>query len=237
MTVAKKTSRHDVGEGAERRRGEGSPASFARRGVGTGRPDSRKKPDGFGRVAGRGDVPGRSASARERPTVADDDLAAVYAAHFDFVWRSLRALGVAPGSVDDAAQDVFVVVHRRLGDYDGRGPIRGWLFGIARNVARRHRERARREAPLHVVPVGPALDDAMILREAAARVERFLDALDDDQRAVFVLAQLEGMTAPEIADALGINPNTAYSRLRAARVKFERTMARHAARERRCDGD
>jgi RNA polymerase sigma-70 factor (ECF subfamily) len=166
-----------------------------------------------------------------------DRFSAVYGEHFMFVWRTLRALGVPAAAADDAAQDVFVVVHRRLDDYDARAPIRAWLFGIARNVARRHRERAHREPPLHLVGEGRALDDTMQLREAASLVERFLDTLDEDQRAVFVLAQLEGLTAPEIAEALGVNPNTVYSRLRTARLKFERAVARHAARDRRAHGE
>jgi RNA polymerase sigma-70 factor (ECF subfamily) len=165
-----------------------------------------------------------------------DRFAEVYAAEFAFVWRTLRALGVPAAVADDAAQDVFVVVHRRLADYDERRSLRSWLFGIARNVARRHRERARRAPPLQIVGDGLGLDDSLELREAATLVERFLETLDDDQRAVFVLAQLEGMTAPEIADTLGVNPNTVYSRLRTARLKFERAVERATARARRTHG-
>ena len=179
-----------------------------------------------------GSPPIHAASCREA-----DRFSAVYGEHFGFVWRSLRALGVPAAMADDAAQDVFIVVHRRLEDYDARAPMRAWLFGIARNVARRHRERAYRDPGLHLVGEGRALEDTMQLREAATLVERFLDSLDDDQRAVFVLAQLEGLTAPEIAEALGVNPNTVYSRLRAARVKFERVVARRAAQERRTQGE
>jgi len=183
-----------------------------------------------------GSPPVRAVSREDEPD-GYDRFEGLYAAHFRFVWRTLRALGVPAAATDDAAQDVFLVVHRRLDDYDDRLPIRGWLFGIARNVARRHRERARREPPLHLVGEGRGIDDAMQLREAATFVERFLDTLDDDQRAVFVLAQLEGLTAPEIAESLGVNPNTVYSRLRTARLKFEKAVARQALRDRRCDGE
>ena len=175
------------------------------------------------------------AARRDDPEL--DRFSAVYGEHFGFVWRSLRALGVSAAAADDAAQDVFIVVHRRLDDYDARAPMRAWLFGIARNVARRHRERDQRDPGLHLLGEGAAPDDTMQLREAATLVERFLDSLDDDQRAVFVLAQLEGLTAPEIAEALGVNPNTVYSRLRAARLKFERVVARSAAQERRTQGE
>ena len=178
-----------------------------------------------------------SCAACPDPDPGVDRFSAVYGEQFMFVWRTLRALGVPAAAADDAAQDVFVVVHRRLDDYDARAPIRAWLFGIARNVARRHRERAHREPPLQLVGEGRALDDTLQLREAASLVERFLDTLDDDQRAVFVLAQLEGLTAPEIAEALGVNMNTVYSRLRTARLKFERALARQNARERRTSGE
>lgn len=199
----------------------------------------QKKADGNGPEPAMPGVPRASpplhAARRDDPGV--DRFSAVYGEHFGFVWRSLRALGVPAAAADDAAQDVFIVVHRRLDDYDARAPMRAWLFGIARNVARRHRERGTRDPGLHLLGEGAALDDTMQLREAATLVERFLDSLDDDQRAVFVLAQLEGLTAPEIAEALGVNPNTVYSRLRAARVKFERVVARRTAQERRIRGE
>ncbi len=198
----------------------------------------RRKSDGSGPAPAMPQVPRGSPPLHAASCGAVDRFSAVYGEHFGFVWRTLRALGVPAAATDDAAQDVFIVVHRRLDDYDARAPMRAWLFGIARNVARRHRERARshpdtERAGLHVVGEGGALEDTMQLREAATLVERFLDALDDDQRAVFVLAQLEGLTAPEIAEALAVNLNTVYSRLRAARVKFERVVARRAAQERR----
>lgn len=192
-----------------------------------------KKVDGSRPAAAMPVVPG----ACPDPDPGVDRFSAVYGEHFGFVWKSLRALGVPAAATDDAAQDVFIVVHRRLDDFDERAPLRAWLFGIARHVARRHRARPQREPPLQLVGEGRALDDTVQLREAATLVERFLDSLDEDQRAVFVLAQLEGLTAPEIAEALGVNPNTVYSRLRAARLKFERVVARQAARDRRTYGE
>src|SRR5262245_39607962 len=68
----------------------------------------------------------------------------VYDEHIDFVWRSLRLLGVADAQLDDAIQDVFVVVHRKLDTFEGRASIRTWIFGIALRVARMHRVRQRR---------------------------------------------------------------------------------------------
>lgn len=158
---------------------------------------------------------------------------AVWAEHFDFVWRALRALGVRPGAIDDAVQDVFMIVHDRMGAYDGRSPMRAWLFGIARNVARRHHAQAARVSPLALVHAPAPLDEAVHWRERAAWVARFLDGLDEGQREVFVMAQLAGSTAPEIAAALDLNLNTVYSRLRTSRALFERALARQDLRDRR----
>lgn len=164
------------------------------------------------------------------------DFDAIYGAHFDFVWRSLRRLGVPEASVDDALQDVFVVVHRRFADFDGASP-RAWLFRIAINVVREHRrtyQRKGRHEPLpeSVADGAPGPHEELARAEALRLVDRLLDALDDDRRAVFVLAEYEGMTAPEMAAALGVNVNTVSSRLRAARRDFEAALARHRSRTR-----
>lgn len=148
--------------------------------------------------------------------------------------------------VDDATQDVFMVVHRRLGDYDGRTPMLRWVLGIARNVALKYRERAARAAqrlrPIEdeVEVVAPAYvtrgglgEDALARREAAAWVERFLDGLEEGKRVVFVLCEIEGLTAPEAAELLAIKLNTVYSRLRVARHRFEQALARRRAAARR----
>ncbi len=176
------------------------------------------------------------------PMSAGLDLAAVYRQHHDLVWRSLRALGVDAALTDDATQDVFIVVQRRLADYDGRTPIRRWVLGIARNIALKYRERssraARRLRPLEEEgqpePLDPKRDaapseEALAQREAAKVVERFIEGLDPAKRAVFVLSEVEGMTAPEIGEVLGLKINTVYSRLRVARQKFEQAIARHRA--------
>ena len=160
---------------------------------------------------------------------------ALYCEHFDFVFRNLRRLGVASAAVDDALQDVFVVALRRLDGYrDGTHP-RAWLFAIALRVAGNYRRAQGRRAP--VAAIGP---DALVSSEpgpverlarsqAAQRLHAFLGTLDDDMRAVLVLAELEQMTAPEIAEALSVNANTVYSRLRAARIAFEHALAQWRA--------
>jgi len=165
-------------------------------------------------------------------------FAAVYEDNFAFVWRTVRRLGVPERSVDDAVQDIFIVVHRRLGEFEGRSSLRTWLYGIARRVAHDHRRRVGRKErgeslPDSIADPGAPAPDREAERAEALRVlHRLLDALDDDKREVFVLAELEQMTVPEIADAIGVNLNTVYSRLRAARQAFEQAVARHQARER-----
>ncbi len=162
---------------------------------------------------------------------------AIYEAHFDFVWRSVRRLGVPERQLDDAVQDVFVVVHRRLSGFEGRSSVRTWLFGIALRVARDHRRAISRRGehePLVEEPADDRIDppDEQTAKvQALAVLDRFLARLDEDKRAVFILAELEEMTAPEIAEALSINVNTVYSRLRAARKAFDDAVKRLRAKE------
>ncbi|MCA9695101.1 MAG: RNA polymerase sigma factor [Myxococcales bacterium] len=171
------------------------------------------------------------------------EFARAYREHHDRVWRCLAALGVPEAAIDDATQDVFVIAYRRLPDYDGRAPLRAWLYGIARNVALKRRDRDRKRGRLalvHATETGArepaALPDEQVARsQAVSVVESCLERLDDDKRAVFVLAELEGLRAPEIADALGIKLNTVYSRLRAARAEFNRAVARLRARDARLE--
>jgi RNA polymerase sigma-70 factor (ECF subfamily) len=166
----------------------------------------------------------------------------IYEDHFPFVWRSARRLGTPPGDVDDVVQEIFVVAHRRLGEFEGRSSIKTWLFGIVLNVVRAHRRGLRARHP-HTLAVAPYADPAALIdttdgphelatrAEAARLIDRLLEALDDDKRAVFVLFELEQMTAPEIAAVLEIPLNTVYSRLRLGRQEFADAAARHRARE------
>jgi RNA polymerase sigma-70 factor (ECF subfamily) len=162
------------------------------------------------------------------------DVTQLYDQHVAFVWRNLRRLGVVRASLDDATQDVFLVVHRRIADAPVEN-VRSWLFGILRRVAADHRRRGRRKGavPIDGVPE-PAASDAGPERgaeraEAARMIHAILERLDDDKREVFVLAELEQMTAPEIAEAIGVPVNTVYSRLRVARGAFESHAAKLAA--------
>lgn len=173
--------------------------------------------------------------------VVPRDFDELYARYFDFVWRNVRRLGVPEAEVDDAAQEVFLVVHRRLGDFVPRASIKAWIFGILARVARDHRRVLARKSPSARAadpPVDPDetpgrshIDELFAQSEAVELLHQLLDGLDDDKRAVFVLAELEQMSAPEIADALGAKLNTVYGRLRAARREFDEAAARLRARD------
>ena len=181
-------------------------------------------------ACGSDPTPRAEADARPR-------FAAVYRAHFDYVWTQLRRLGVHDASLEDAAQEVFLVVARRLDDFDQRATVRTWLFAIARRIAFRFRrsaartERRHRALALRQLPASPPDPDVEIQDHQAARLlAGFLDRLDDGKRAAFILGALEGLGRVEMGEALGINPNTAYARLRAAREQFDRTFTAPSAR-------
>lgn len=165
----------------------------------------------------------------------DRQLAVVFDQHAPFVWRVLQRLGVASAELDDALQEVFMVVARKLPEYEERGEMRAWLFTIGRQVASHARRASHRRARIETsddVP-SPALQDpheAVERREAARFVQAFLDKLDERQATVFYLAEVEGLSAPEIAACLSIGVNTVYGRLRLAREQFERALRRHGER-------
>jgi RNA polymerase sigma-70 factor (ECF subfamily) len=152
------------------------------------------------------------------------DLAAIYDEYFAFVWRSLRALGVAPSFLDDAAQEVFLVVHRRVGQFAWRSSLRTWLFGIAYRVAANHRRQTRRretfELPQEVISQELDPHEHAERAEAARFVQAFMETLSQANRAAFIACVLERLTVPEAAEALGVNVNTLYSRVRSLRSKF-----------------
>ncbi|HTJ42424.1 MAG TPA: sigma-70 family RNA polymerase sigma factor [Kofleriaceae bacterium] len=158
------------------------------------------------------------------------DFDAVYAEHAAFVWRALRALGVAPAQLDDAMQDVFVVVHQKLESFDGEARLTTWLFAIARRIASHYRRAAgraaRSEAVDHEIASETSTFEETSRREAAALVTAILAELDDDKRDLLVLVELEQVPVPEVAAYLGIPLNTAYSRLRLARRAFDAALAR-----------
>lgn len=176
---------------------------------------------------------GPSAVPRAAPS-GGGGFEALFAAHHDFVRRSALALGVPARFVDDVVQDVFIVALRRFEDLRPDASTRGWLYGILRNVARRAKAKDARRPPLHLAKDADAPpDEALDWRRAASVVESFMAALDDEKREVFVLCELEGMTAPEVAAAASIKLNTVYSRLRTVRALFAKAVAREEAKRQR----
>ena len=163
-------------------------------------------------------------------TVSPAEFDAIYRAHVDFVWRSLHRLGVRDAALDDATQEVFLVVHRRFAEFRPGSSIKAWLFAIAQRAASDQRRWVRRKGnllPLHddmPASANSPLDSA-ITRQATDRVLEFLDQLDEPRRVAFILSDLEQMTAPEIGAALGVNTNTLYYRVASARKAFAAFVA------------
>ena len=189
---------------------------------------------------------GRRASAEPPPAETLDRFSRVYDEHLDFVWRTVRRLGIPESALEDAVQDVFVVVHRKLDTFEERSSMKTWLFGIAHGVVRNHRRTARRKRtdgmttsvlePDELPDSSTSPFQRTAEREGFRLVQTFLDSLDDDKRAVFILSELEQLPAPAIAEAVGTNVNTVYSRLRAARAQLEVTVSRQQALEGRALG-
>jgi RNA polymerase sigma-70 factor (ECF subfamily) len=159
--------------------------------------------------------------APQRPEIASGigPLEALYREHHAFVWRCVRRLGLAEEQVDDAVQDVFLVVDRRKDDFVPTGSVRSWLFAIAMRVVQAHRRREHRHRR-RVEAFGASLASSEPEKGSAViLLHQLLEGLSEERRAVFILADLEKMSAPEIAAALGVKLNTVYSRLRAARAQ------------------
>jgi RNA polymerase sigma-70 factor (ECF subfamily) len=163
------------------------------------------------------------------------DFRAVFEAHASYVCQVVRRLGVPERDVEDVSHDVFIAVQRRLPDFDATRPIRAWLFGIAFRVATAHRRRRSNQHQImetlpEPVDEAPAPDERLEAEQKRRIFLRALDALDDERRAVFVLHEIDGVVMPEVAEALGIPLNTAYSRLRLAREDFV-TAARRLVKQ------
>ena len=167
----------------------------------------------------------------ERPT-----FQAVYAECFDMVWR-LAASRVPASALDDVVQEVFLVVHRKLPDFEGRSSVRTWVYGIVRWVIRDYvRNHGNR-------PLGTSLEeepacenelpsDALARKEALAVLDEALSRMPEDQREAFLLMDVEQMTSREVAEMLGVNDNTVRTRVRAARAIFAAAVTRFRAKQR-----
>jgi RNA polymerase sigma-70 factor (ECF subfamily) len=175
----------------------------------------------------------------EGPT-ATPSFRSVYENYFDFVWSCARRLGVSADAIDDVVQEIFIVVHGRLNTLERPASLRSWIYSVVRRtVSTYHRGRhvrTAREATVATVedsasPMQPSPLDLAVLSDELKLLWRLLLELDAPKREVLILAEIEEMTAPEIAEAVGIPLNTAYSRLRIARQEFNELVARSRARE------
>jgi RNA polymerase sigma-70 factor (ECF subfamily) len=157
-------------------------------------------------------------------------LESVYRQHFKAVWRLLRRLGVAAAQLDDAAQDVFLVVQKKLGELEPDAALHRWVFAITVRVASEYRRRAARgrtdEFHDTIADAAPSPARQSEVQEGVRLLHEILGELDEKKRAVFVLSELEQLSAPEIAEVLGTNLNTVYSRLRAAKKHFDAALLR-----------
>ncbi len=156
---------------------------------------------------------------------------AVFDEHYDFVWRALRRLGVAEPDVDDAVQEVFMVVHRKLAEFEGRSKLTTWLWGICYRTAGQYFRQQRAphddvEAAPDVVDLAATPEERYEGREARAKLDEVLATLDPEKRAVFVLYEIDEVPVDEIARRVGVPVGTVYSRLKVARQEFERAIHR-----------
>ena len=168
---------------------------------------------------------------------------ALYSSHFAFVWRNLRRLGIPESALEDAAQDAFLVVHRRWSTYDEKwSSLESWLFGIlirvASNYRRTHRRRLSWLLPWQdqvqderSVSDAESPSDAFERRQGLELLDRVLTSMDEKKRVIFLLVDVEELTVPQAAQVLAINVNTAYFRLRVARQSFRQTLSRLQSKE------
>jgi RNA polymerase sigma-70 factor (ECF subfamily) len=165
-----------------------------------------------------------------RPTPPPLTLDAVYREHFDFVFRMAARLGGPGLDAEDASQEVFLIVARKLDTFDGSSLVTTWLYGITLNVVRsmRRRQRLRRlferdDAPQADVPL-QSVDRAEVM-EAHRIAYAILDKLAPKKREVFILAEFEGLSCEEIAKVVGTKTETVWSRLHYARQEFAKRLA------------
>jgi RNA polymerase sigma-70 factor, ECF subfamily len=157
--------------------------------------------------------------------------------HSRYVLGLLPKLGVAPDDAPDVAQEVYLAAHKQLPRFEGRSTLKTWLSGICQHKAADHRRKfIRREVKRRAQPIDlpePPYDpcDTLIQHELAEKLQQVLLELPADQREVFVLCEVEGLSMPDVAAMVGCPLNTAYSRHRAARLKLQVAMRRTTLRD------
>jgi RNA polymerase sigma-70 factor (ECF subfamily) len=190
-----------------------------------------------------GEPPGLPASASTERAAALD-LASVYASQRDFVWLTLQRMGVRRSDLDDVFQDVFMIVHKRLDSYRPDAKLSAWLYGICLRCVSRHRRRAfrRRERPEGVEleargdgasawhSAAPGPDARLDELERRVRLDRVLDVLDPEHRAMVVMYEIEELSCAQISALTGVAVGTIHSRLHYARRKLVESARRLAAK-------
>jgi RNA polymerase sigma-70 factor, ECF subfamily len=178
-----------------------------------------------------GDVKPLRLIADPHPGAANMNFETVYDAEWGHVWLFLLRLGVSEVDLPDLTQDAFVQAFRSWERCDTARPIRPWLFGIAYRVMLGFRRLGRHRLEVVGEPSAPdprpSGDEVIALAERRRLFLAVLEAMDIDRRAVFVLHEVEGYSAPEIAGILECPLNTVYSRLRVARREFNASVRRH----------
>ncbi|MBL8683618.1 MAG: RNA polymerase sigma factor [Myxococcales bacterium] len=178
-----------------------------------------------------------SSEARAAPAAAT--VTEIASREAEFLWLTLQRMGVRRDDCHDVVQQVLLTVHQRLHTYDGRAPIRAWLYGICLRHASVHRRRAwvRREQPTEPTELPertsspPTPESELEKSEQRSRLEAMLDELDEDKRAVLVMFEIEERSCDDIARELGVAVGTVHSRLHAARRALRAVFDRWAARE------
>lgn len=192
-------------------------------------------------------LPGGQCRSKSTPVTAQpsgepapgavDTFDTLFRDYAQFVWRTLGRLGVPRKDLSDASQEVFLVVYRKLGDFEGRSSVKTWIYGISVRVASAWRRKAshlreemRPDAPEQATH--PSQDGDLERRQARERLMQALALLDDEKRAVFVLYELEELSMPQVAESLGCPLTTAYSRLHAARKAVRAAFLRQGLSDR-----
>jgi RNA polymerase sigma-70 factor (ECF subfamily) len=175
--------------------------------------------------------PGGSPPSGTAPGSDTASFENLYEQHFEFTWRVLRHLGLGGASVNDACQELWLVVHRRLPTIALDTHVRTWLFGVAVNVVRNQRRSAARRRCDPTLPASlaaPGLDPeaAHAARETWTAVQSFVEALDEEDRWIFVFNVIERMSANETALALGIEVDSVYQRVRTLRRALRKRLDR-----------
>jgi len=195
-------------------------------------------------------MPGRNSSAHalavlepvgpEAAPATVPPFKAVYARYFDFVWASARRLGVPSSATDDVVQEIFIAIHGSLHTLQRPEALKSWVYSITRRTVSNHHRAVRARGGKATTVVDHQLEsrqptpfDVTQKNSELQLLANLLAELEEPKREVFALVEIEEMTVPEVADALEIPVNTAYSRLRAARQAFEAAVARHDARDKR----